>query len=172
LFLLDISMPGMSGLSLLEVLRNKGISVPVIMLSADAYEKTSESLPEENDVRLYDEYITKPVRDSILLDKLANALSLTWRHESDTKKEISNSVASVESGTNSNTSFEGVTEDDYRELISLAEIGFIDGINKMLSRIEKAGESNHFIHLIRSHLVNYQFEKIIDVSKKGLYHDQ
>jgi signal transduction histidine kinase/FixJ family two-component response regulator len=172
LFLLDISMPGMSGLSLVEALRKKGISAPVIMVSADAYEKPKESIPEGNEIRLYDEYITKPVRDSILLDKLANALSLTWCYEMDKKKEATHDVARITTDINNNAPFEGVTEDDYRELISLAEIGFIDGINEMLSRLEQAGEAKCFIDIIRSYLVSYQFEKIIDVSKKGFCNDQ
>ena len=168
LFLLDISMPGMSGLLLVETLRKKGISVPVIMVSADAYETPNEATPEDNEIPLYDEYITKPVRDSILLDKLANALSLTWCYDVDTKKEVPQNVARITTDINNETPFEGVTEDDYRELISLAEIGFIDGINKVLLRLEQAGEAERFIAIIRSYLVSYQFEKIIDVSKKGL----
>tara|TARA_B110000196_G_scaffold157751_2_gene135828 strand:+ start:8887 stop:12285 length:3399 start_codon:yes stop_codon:yes gene_type:complete len=168
LFLLDISMPGMNGLLLVETLRKKGISAPVIMVSADAYETPNEAIPEANDIQLYDEYITKPVRDSILLDKLANALSLTWCYDVDTKKEGPQNIARITTEINNEAPFEGVTEGDYRELISLAEIGFIDGINKMLLRLEQAGEAGRFIAIIRSYLISYQFEKIIDVSKKGL----
>jgi CheY-like chemotaxis protein len=168
LFLLDISMPGMSGLLLVEALRKNGISVPIIMVSADAYETPVDSIPDNNKIRLYDDYITKPIRDSILLDKLANALNLTWCYAADTEKIITTEAVNFVPTINSNESFEGVTEADYRELISMAEIGFIGGINKRLTRLEESTDADRFVLIIRSYLLRYQFEKIIDVSKKGL----
>ena len=172
LFLLDISMPGMSGLTLVEVLRKKGIMVPIIMVSADAYETPDESIainsaPSDNKKRSYDEYITKPIRDSILLDKLANALNLSWYYAADTENSISSEVIEDVS-KNNNEHFDGVTEEDYRELISMAEIGFIDGINKLLTRLEEAGGADRFVTVARGHLAGYQFETLIAVSKKGL----
>ncbi|MFQ3172710.1 MAG: signal transduction histidine kinase/FixJ family two-component response regulator [Oleispira sp.] len=175
LFLLDISMPGMSGLLLVEKLREKGISVPIIMVSADAYEThsdpyemPSESIAENNKTQSYDDYITKPIRDSILLDKLASALKLTWYYEADAKKSSSSKSNNLLADINKNQPFEGVTEEDFRELISMAEIGFVDGINKLLARLEQVGGADRFVSIIRSYLVSYQFSEIIAISKKGL----
>jgi signal transduction histidine kinase/FixJ family two-component response regulator len=175
LFLLDISMPGMSGLLLVEKLREKGISVPIIMVSADAYETHSdpyemplESIPENNKTQSYDDYITKPIRDSILLDKLASALKLTWYYEADAKKSSPSKSNNLVAEINKNQPFEGVTEGDFRELISMAEIGFVDGINKLLARLEQVGGADRFVGIIRSYLVSYQFSEIIAISKKGL----
>src|SRR5687768_2810530 len=36
----DVSMPGMNGLELLAVMRNRGLETPVIMLSADSDSRT------------------------------------------------------------------------------------------------------------------------------------
>ncbi|MFT7373206.1 MAG: signal transduction histidine kinase/FixJ family two-component response regulator, partial [Oleiphilaceae bacterium] len=135
LFLLDISMPGISGWELLKALREEGVSVPIIMISADAYENPAESTLE-NEIRLNDDYITKPVRESILLDKIANALNLSWCYDTDIKnlnvtEKINNTPLLSESQT-----FNGVMEEDFRELISMAEIGFVKGIDKVLKRIE------------------------------------
>ncbi|MFT4811625.1 MAG: signal transduction histidine kinase/FixJ family two-component response regulator [Marinoscillum sp.] len=175
LFLLDISMPGMSGLLLVEKLREKGISVPIIMVSADAYEThsdpyemPSESIPENNKTQSYDDYITKPIRDSILLDKLASALKLTWYYEADAEQSSPSESNNLVADVNKNQPFEGVAEEDFRELISMAEIGFVDGINKLLIRLEQAGGADRFVSIIRSYLVSYQFSEIIAISKKGL----
>jgi CheY-like chemotaxis protein len=166
--LLDISMPGMSGLLLVEALRKKGIRVPAIMVSADAYETPADSIAKNNKMQFYDDYITKPIRDSILLDKLASALNLTWCYAVDAEKITTAEAVNVVPAINNDESFEGVTEADYRELISMAEIGFVGGINKLLSRLEESASADRFISIIRSYLERYQFEKIIDVSKKGL----
>jgi hypothetical protein len=61
-----------------------------------------------------------------------------------------------------------VTEKDFRELISLAEIGFIDGINNLLLRLDQIGGAERFVINIRQYLVRYQFETIISISKRGL----
>jgi signal transduction histidine kinase/FixJ family two-component response regulator len=168
LFLLDISMPEMNGWTLLEKLREEGIGVPIIMVSADAYETPSDSKTENNNAKLYDEYITKPIRDSILLDKLANALSLIWCYEDARKTHSSPRTNHWIPEKSKDQIFDGVTESDFRELISMAEIGFIDGINKMIVRLDQAGNADQFVALIRSYLVSYQFSKIINVSNKGL----
>jgi signal transduction histidine kinase/FixJ family two-component response regulator len=167
LFLLDISMPGMSGLSLVETLREKGISAPIIMVSADAYETTDDLIPD-NKIRSYDEYITKPIRDSILLDKLANALNLEWCYEANTETRTSSESVNAGYELNDHDLFKGVTEKDFRELISLAEIGFIDGINHLLLRLDQIGGAERFVTNIRQYLVRYQFETIISISKRGL----
>jgi CheY-like chemotaxis protein len=168
LFLLDISMPGMNGWLLLESLRNKGIRVPIIMVSADAYESPAESTAGHNKVHDYDDYITKPVRDSILLDKVANALNLIWQYELNEKKIICPEPVHRATGINQVLSYDGVTEGDFRELISMAEVGFIEGMDKVLKRIEEAGGAESFVAMIRSCLERYQFAEIISVSKKGL----
>jgi signal transduction histidine kinase/FixJ family two-component response regulator len=173
LFLLDISMPGMSGLSLVETLREKGISVPIIMVSADAYEtadtyERADDLIPDNKIRSYDDYITKPIRESILLDKLANALNLQWNYEANIETKFLSKAVNAGYELNDHDLFEGVTEKDFRELISYAEIGFVDGINNLLLRLDQVGGAERFVINIRQYLVRYQFETIISVSKRGL----
>jgi signal transduction histidine kinase/CheY-like chemotaxis protein len=167
LFLLDISMPGMSGWELVEALREEGVSVPIIMVSADAYESPAEpTLMKE--IRLNDDYITKPVRDNILLDKIANALKLVWCYESDIEKLNVAEKINIKPLLNNKPTFDGVMEEDFRELISMAEIGFVKGIDVVLKRIALAENPEDFITLVRHYLENYQFSEIISISKKGL----
>ncbi len=46
----------------------------------------------------------------------------------------------------------------FRELISMAEIGFLDGINKMLKRLEQADGAERFVAIIRNYLVSYSYK--------------
>lgn len=75
-FLLDISMPGMSGWTLARKLRETGFGEAVIiMISANADDGGRAPLH-----RIYhDDYLVKPVRLQELQDKLQLALKLVWR---------------------------------------------------------------------------------------------
>ena len=51
LIILDQSLPGISGLDVCQELRNKGIRIPIIMMStkAEAVDRTTGSNPDAND---------------------------------------------------------------------------------------------------------------------------
>jgi hypothetical protein len=143
------------------------------MVSADAYEtadtyERADDLIPDNKIRSYDDYITKPIRESILLDKLANALNLQWNYEANIETKFLSKAVNAGYELNDHDLFEGVTEKDFRELISYAEIGFVDGINNLLLRLDQVGGAERFVINIRQYLVRYQFETIISVSKRGL----
>jgi len=74
LFLLDITMPGVDGWQLLEILRNQGISAPVIILSAYPY-KDAKLYQKKAD---FQAYINKPLRLDKLLEQLQRCLDLQW----------------------------------------------------------------------------------------------
>ena len=170
LFLLDISMPGMSGWSLAKLLRESGVIVPIIMVSADAYEDPEPLSSLDKTPRINDDYLTKPIRDSALLDKVANAIGLTWRYENEGDQSVNNERKSPSECVYQDDpqGHEGVSEDDFRELIAMAELGFIDGMDKVLKRLELAGNDEVFVTTMRRYLERYQFSEIISVSKKGL----
>ena len=158
LFFLDVSMPGMDGWELAKRLRKQGVRAPIIMISANALES-------EEDVRLNDDYLIKPIRDNALLDKVASALGLQWSYESD----LHQSVDSAEPVQAVNAEwFQGVSDNDCRELIEMAELGFIEGLEKVLKRLEKTGETECFVALMRRHLDQYQFSEIVSINKKAL----
>ncbi len=67
----DISMPGIEGLALPELLQQRGVSIPVIFVTAyDSHEARSEA----RRVKAAG-YFRKPVDDQALLDAIAWALS-------------------------------------------------------------------------------------------------
>ncbi|MDG2278846.1 MAG: ATP-binding protein, partial [Pseudomonadales bacterium] len=72
LILADVTMPGMSGIELSRVLREKYPSVSIIMVSANA----DEPNPGTDDA--YDHYLVKPIRFEVLLDQLEEQLALNW----------------------------------------------------------------------------------------------
>ena len=73
-FLLDVSMPGMSGLTLAARLRDLGFQQPIFMISADAPEL---SVGKENPP--FNAYLVKPIRFSELFAHLGRYLDIAWR---------------------------------------------------------------------------------------------
>ncbi|GAB4524825.1 MAG: ATP-binding protein [Roseibium sp.] len=75
-FLLDISMPGMSGWTLARTLREAGHGdAVIIMISANADDSGRDPLHRIH----HDDYLVKPVRLRDLQDKLQHGLKLVWR---------------------------------------------------------------------------------------------
>jgi len=72
---LDIRLPGMSGLELQEKLVEKGISIPIIIITAHGDVPMAGRAMQSNAF----DFIEKPINDQILLDRIQQAL------EKDTK---------------------------------------------------------------------------------------
>lgn len=66
--LVDIHMPHMTGLELLELLRSRGIKTPVIIMTGNGAHLTSRALRASNCAVLL-----KPFEESELLSKIADA---------------------------------------------------------------------------------------------------
>src|SRR5687768_3459685 len=75
LFLIDISMPGMSGWDLVMRLREGGQSAPAIMLSANIGDGSAAGAIGHNDA------LAKPFGLRQLTDKLAIHLKLEWIYD-------------------------------------------------------------------------------------------
>lgn len=68
--LADLQMPGMSGLELQHQLVERGISLPVIMLTAHGDVATARAALKSGAV----DFLEKPVDDDVLIDVLQNAI--------------------------------------------------------------------------------------------------
>ncbi|MGH1462387.1 MAG: hybrid sensor histidine kinase/response regulator [Neptuniibacter sp.] len=158
LFILDISMPGMSGLELAGLLREDGISNPILMLSADAREY-NQQLEFQDD---YDDYLVKPVSNQLLLEKIGIYLDLDWI----TRAEKS----PLESTAMLNQNLKQLTEPDSAslpshslilELKAYAEMGYQKGVNTVLAQIETEQLLSHenFTYLQQLSQA-FQFEKL------------
>ena len=177
LFLLDISMPGLDGWGLLKLLRNRKITSSIIMLSADAFENPDYSIQDKtldnnkpnlinkNKKQLHDDYLNKPISDKLLLDKIANTLELEWIYE---PTDVLTTQENTPSISVNKEIFKDIEQSDFRELISMAELGYIEGIEKILIRLEKTNKNKKFIEKTRYLLNKYQFSEIISLSKKAI----
>ncbi len=128
IFLIDISMPGMSGWQLVTRLRDEGQNAPIIMLSANIGDGTTADAAGEG----HDDTLSKPVNLRRLADKLASHLGLSWVYEGETpplpiaaaKKPV------ISPGTS-----------HLQDLLRLGEIGYVRGIEAKLADLA-ADETN------------------------------
>lgn len=70
--LLDVRMPGMSGLELQEYLKRNEINIPVIVITGHGDVPMSVRAMKEGAI----DFIEKPFNDELLLDAIRNALAL------------------------------------------------------------------------------------------------
>lgn len=69
--IVDVRLPGMSGLELLECLRKRGESMPAIVLTADSRQATRDAV-----MRLgVSAYLEKPVRGRVVVAAIREAIS-------------------------------------------------------------------------------------------------
>ncbi len=120
LFLVDISMPGMSGWQLVSRLREAGQSAPIIMLSANIGDGAA---PVSEDAG-HNDAIAKPVDLRRLADKLAAHLGLDWIYASD----MPANVAPVPKKPPKSPG-----PADLQDLLRLGEIGYVRGIEARLA---------------------------------------
>ena len=83
LFLLDISMPGMSGWELARALREAGhAKARIVMLSANV----GETAPARGEDDAHDDALPKPFDLAQLLDRIGRLLRLEWTAEADARR--------------------------------------------------------------------------------------
>jgi signal transduction histidine kinase/FixJ family two-component response regulator len=140
LFLLDVHMPLMDGWDLATSLRKAGIGVPIIMLSGNAIEDHRSEMVS----RLHDEYLIKPVRLETLLDKLGKALKIKWQHQDPSKAQGETAKQARK------TSSRLPSNEDLEELISMAKIGYLNGVLEKLEAFEEANIDSEFIQYLKS----------------------
>lgn len=90
LILLDISMTGINGIETTIQIRNLGMNMPIIVLSANAY-------PDDRIAVLNagcDDFLAKPIYIPELLQKLKTYLGLTWQY-ADSLKPLTTSKPKV-----------------------------------------------------------------------------
>ncbi len=77
--LIDLVMPGMSGIDVTRVLRGRGWSHPIVAISANVFERDRE----ETVMAGCNGFVLKPVHLTDLLGQLQLHLSITWVHASE-----------------------------------------------------------------------------------------
>ena len=128
LFLLDVTMPGMNGLALAEQLRARGVTAPIVMLSADAKERHLK--PGDAPHAHHNAYLVKPLVNQKLFDTMARLLPLEWRYD-----ERPNNAASAP-GILASDGEQPLPEHPLlAELLAYARIGYRSGVHRTLDRM-------------------------------------
>lgn len=127
LYFIDIRMPGLSGWDVVEALRDRGVAVPIIMLSANIGDGAG---PASSDAG-HTDALAKPFEIHQLLDKLGTHLRLDWHYAAPAKgsEEPRGRLRSP-----------GV--EHLRELASLGQIGHVRGIEAKLKELAAADAAN------------------------------
>jgi CheY-like chemotaxis protein len=161
LFVLDVSMPGMDGLTLAKLLRDRGYSTPIIMLSADAQE--NQRKPDEQ--AAFNQYLVKPVNNSALLDAIKHWLVLDWEYQETELGELEPLALSLDSPRDvQDEHSEPMMIPDHesvRELMAFAEMGYKKGVRGVLDQLGKTDVIDPF-HMaqLESLYLSFQFDGI------------
>ncbi|BCP51791.1 hybrid sensor histidine kinase/response regulator [Kaistia sp. 32K] len=142
LFLLDISMPGMTGWELARRLREGGHAAPIVMLSASLGEMQPEPAEDAHDAAL-----PKPFEMRQLLDRIQALLQLDWIDEPPAPRiEVAAPLRSPGA-------------DHVRELLDLGHIGYVRGIEAKLEALSAETDNQPFVAALRGHLRNFDFDR-------------
>lgn len=155
IFLVDRLMPGMDGPTLAREIRQRGIHVPILIVSANAIE---DGLEDDSDPG-YNAYIVKPVKLSNLTQSIGEHLKITWRYKSDTVDDSSGEKKAVDT---SRLPPAKVCE----KFIRFAEIGHIGALQALIEEVEADGTiDQEFISQIKTYVREIRFNKIIEFIK-------
>lgn len=166
LFILDISMPGMSGLELAHQLKEQGFSQPILMLSANVEDDSQQSIYRQD----YDDYLVKPVSNQYLLERIAHHLELEWvyGHHTDSQPlsegEYETDISELTGSDLQFQSPEGHSIPRHNlilELKAYAEMGYQKGVVESLRKIECEDLICSDTQRYLQHLcAGFQFEKL------------
>ena len=154
LFLIDVSMPGMSGLELAEKLREMDILQPIIMVSADAQEHHTQQNPDSH----HNSYMVKPIRLHNLQEQMAELLEIEWSYDE---------IKSVESTPVEKPDNIAIPDHPlFTELLEFAEIGYTRGFKGKLKDIENTLAIDPALIKYLEYLCKQvRFDKITDLLK-------
>lgn len=137
LFLVDISMPGMSGWQLVSRLREHGQTAPIIMLSANIGDGSLASQHTGHDDTLAKPFVIRQLRD-----KIAVNLGLEWTHD----------VPAPPTDTAEPQPILVPEASHIEELIRLGEIGYIRGIEAKLAELARDAAHLPFADAARAYV--------------------
>ena len=135
LFMLDISMPNMTGWELAAELRQRGLNVPIVMISAEADEGLGlgGGRHDEEDAPLHNDYLVKPINMPSLLTTLADQLNITLQLAGDSTPE--DATSELKSGLKNDPLI-------IKELLYFIDIGYVDGFKNALLKAETGDRLN------------------------------
>jgi CheY-like chemotaxis protein/anti-sigma regulatory factor (Ser/Thr protein kinase) len=165
LFLLDVSMPGISGLDLATLLRQRQVQEPIIMISANAQEQPAEQQSKQS----YNAYMIKPMRMTTLLDRITQVLDMEWTLAASTPglRHIDNSGL-FELQLTLDAPVPPLDSEVCARLIQHAEIGYARGLQIDLDHFYNEGRiPADMAERIRTQLDRVEFAQIISLLERS-----
>jgi signal transduction histidine kinase/ActR/RegA family two-component response regulator len=144
LYLVDILMPGMNGWELAEALRDGGVAAPIIMLSANIGD---QSLRPDGPVH-HSATLAKPFDIGQLYDLLQKHMGVVWTEQVNDRDSSPAPAAPLRSPG----------ADHVADLMSLADIGYVEGIEAKLSELADVPENRPLIEELQGHLARFDFD--------------
>jgi CheY-like chemotaxis protein len=141
LFFVDIRMPGMSGWELVRALRQRGVSAPIIMLSANIGDGANPTSADAG----HSDTLAKPVDLGQIIDKLGAHLALDWVH--------AEAPATARPGRIRSPGAEHL-----RDLANLGQIGHVRGIDAKLSELSSEPANRPLVDALRRHMQEFDFD--------------
>jgi signal transduction histidine kinase/CheY-like chemotaxis protein/purine-cytosine permease-like protein len=163
LFLLDVSMQGMNGLELAVTLRDRSMTAPIVMISANAEERHVTP----NAIVPHNAYLVKPISNQVLLNTIGDLLDVAWTYGADDARTLYSDKPPCELQPATETHDDIPEHRLIRELISYAENGYYKGVKRTLGDITAAGLlSTDQLHAIEQLAENFQFEQLVTLLQK------
>lgn len=151
IFLIDRLMPGIDGTELANLLRRKGFSCPIIMVSGTA----NEDISIVNKEKGYDDYLMKPIKLAELLQCLSVYLNLNWKYapnEEEAKPKLLKQDISPEQLPD---------ESIRQEILHYSEIGHLNELKNIFERLKLDKTSDqYFLDYFESCLKELKFRNI------------
>ena len=143
LFLIDLSMPGMTGWDLSAALRTAHPATPIVIISADGRELRQP----RTEPACHDDALTKPIDLAVLLDRIGRLMQLEWI------------ATAPEADRGADGALTAAQLDTLRDL---AAIGHVSGLRTQLDVLEREapGTSGRIGHL-RGLLAEYELEAFL-----------
>jgi signal transduction histidine kinase/CheY-like chemotaxis protein/purine-cytosine permease-like protein len=152
--LLDISMDDMDGWQTATLLRNKGYTLPIIIVSASALENQAARLKAAG----CQAFVAKPVLESELMAALQRHLGLEW---------VTAGVVPITAPTSAAGELLALLEDDRAELIRLARLGHAHGLHQLLDRLTADNPAlAATCAQLRDFVSRYELESLLDHLRK------
>ncbi|MBK8815131.1 MAG: response regulator [Methylococcaceae bacterium] len=151
LILMDLSMPEMDGLKTSETLRESGYSLPIIVLTSNAYPSDRVNAINAG----CNDFLAKPLQVAKLFNKLKLHLGLTWHYQEDEGSDF------IEASDEDNSQIPAPAI--LEELIGFVRIGDLLGFNRYLT--ELAGEKPEFGDFAQGLLALSGEFKLTDIKK-------
>jgi len=157
LYLIDILMPGMNGWELAASLRGRGENAPIIMLSANIGD---QSLRPEGPSH-HSATLAKPFAIGQLYDLLQKHLGVTWTEQANGQEAPAAPAGPLRSPG----------ADHVADLMSLADIGYVEGIEAKLNELAETPENRALIEELQDHLSRFDFDGYRNVLSELETHD-